>query len=532
MGKMKSLLLAPVLIAVLLSGCGGNNEGASPSPSANDSGASPSASTSPAASPANVEPLNLNFYYYSQALQINGDMPIFKEAAKTTGVTLKNVAPTGGDDAQAWNLLLASGELPDIVSYQLSGLNNIAVQGALAPLDDLLAENAPNFKAFLDENKAIKSAITASDGKIYVVPFVSDGEAQEGWFIRQDWLDKLGLETPATVQEYYEVLKAFREQDPNGNGKKDEVPFFSRNATSGFASLFPLWDASLSFKLKDGKIVYGPNEPEYKTALVETAKWYKEGLIDQEIFTRGNTARDILFANDTGGSVHDWFASTANFNDKMKPTIPDFSLRPIAPPASISGKVFEVTKRNPLGNNAGWAISANAKDPAAVLRYMDFWWTEEGRRLHNFGIEGETYTMVDGKPVFTEKVLNEPAVVDYLIKTTGAQLIIGGHQDFAYEEQWTNKIALEGVKMYVDNNYFAADYQVPQLNFTLDEDKQIKELFPPIETYVMETSQKWFMGGEPVEDNYDNFVQQLKQLKLDEVLEIYNTAYARYQEQQ
>ncbi|MFD1904546.1 hypothetical protein ACFSQ7_11465 [Paenibacillus rhizoplanae] len=60
------------------------------------------------------------------------------------------------------------------MAYQLSGLNNIAVQGALVPLDDLLAENAPNFKAFLDGNKAVKSAITASDGKIYVVPFVSD----------------------------------------------------------------------------------------------------------------------------------------------------------------------------------------------------------------------------------------------------------------------------------------------------------------------------------------------------------------------
>lgn len=528
MRNMKILLLASLLIVGFLSGCGGGkengNEGAGQPPAKEDNNTGAPVTEE-------LKPLNLSFYFYSSTFQINGDMPIFKEAAKKTGVTLKNVAPTGGDDAQAWNLLLASGELPDIVAYQLDGLNNIAAQNALIPLDDLLAENAPNFKAFLDENKAIKNAITAADGKIYVVPFVSAGEAQEGWFIRQDWLDKLDLKAPTTVQEYYEVLKAFRERDPNGNNKKDEIPFFSRNATTGFASLFPLWDATLAFKLKDGKIVYGPNEPEYKAALTETAKWYKEGLIDQEIFTRGNTARDVLFANDTGGSVHDWFASTANFNDKMKPTIPDFSLRPIAPPASQSGKVFEVTKRNPLGNNAGWAISAKTKDPAAVLRYLDFWWTEEGRRLHNFGIEGETYTMINGKPIFTEAVLNEPSVVDYLIKTTGAQLNIGGRQDFAYEEQWTNKIALEGVELYVDNNYFDMDYQVPKLNFTLEEDKRIKELFPRIETYVMETSQKWFMGGEPVEENYDKYLQQLKTLNLDEVLDVYNTAYERYKNQ-
>ncbi|MFB9279633.1 extracellular solute-binding protein [Cohnella cellulosilytica] len=531
MRNKRLLLLASILATGLLAGCaGGKNNGEASPPAQTEEGAgTPAASTEPAASE-NVEPRELSFYYYSSVFQVTGDLPIFKEAAKKTGVSLKNVAPSGGDDAQAWNLLLASGELPDIVAYQIPGLNNIAAQSALTPLDDLLDENAPNFKAFLEENKAIKSAITAADGKIYVVPFVNDGEAQEGWFIRQDWLDKLGLQAPTTVQEYYEVLKAFREKDPNGNNKKDEIPFFSRNATTGFSSLFPLWDATLSFKLKDGKIVYGPNEPEYKTALTETAKWYKEGLIDQEIFTRGNTARDVLFGNDTGGSTHDWFASTANFNNQIPATVPKFSLRPIAPPASISGKTFEVTKRDPLGNNAGWAISAKAKDPAAILRYMDFWWTEEGRRLLNFGIEGETYTMVDGKPIFTEEVLSQPSVVDYLIKTTGAQLNIGAQQDFAYEEQWTNKIALEGVKMYVDNNYFAEDYLLPKLSFTLDEDKRLNELFPSIQTYVMETSQKWFMGGEPVEGNYDRFVQQLQTLKLDEVLSIYNAAYERFQQ--
>src|SRR5690606_1571608 len=102
------------------------------------------------------------------------------------------------------------------------------------------------------------------------------------------------------------------------------------------------------------------------------------------------------------------------------------------------------------------------------MEYFDYWWTEEGRRLLNFGIEGETYTMVDGKPKFTETVMKESAVVDYLIKTTGAQLSIGGWQDFSHEEQYTNEIALKGIKQYIDNNYISSDYQLPPINLTIE----------------------------------------------------------------
>ena len=162
------------------------------------------------------------------------------------------------------------------------------------------------------------------------------------------------------------------------------------------------------------------------------------------------------------------------------------------------------------------------------MAYFDYWWTEEGRRLFNYGIEGETYTMVDGKQIFIGAVLSEAAVTDYLIKTTGAQLQIGAWQDFEYEKQFTNEIALKGIEMYINNNYISNDYQLPPLNLTIEEDKRIKEIFPQIKTYVDETTQKWYMGGEPVEGNFEKYLDRLSELKLNEVLEIYNSAYARF----
>lgn len=531
--RVKGTLLTLAMLGSLLAGCSGGNGGGEEAVNVtqnNQQQPDEAPEANETQGKASDKPVTATFFYYDGVFQIAGDMPVFKKAAELTNVNLENVAPKAGEAEQAYNLMLASGELPDIIAYKASSLNTVALEGALTPLDDLIAEHAPNLNKFLNDNPDIKKAIAAADGKTYIVPFITDGTAREGWFTRTDWLEKLGLSEPKTVDEYYSMLKAFKEKDPNGNGKQDEIPFFSRNANSGVYGLLPLWDAFQDFYVEEGTVRYGPYEPSYKNGMANIAKWYKEGLIDKEIFTRGNKARDVLFANNTGGAVHDWFASTSNYNVSVKDMVPGFSLRPIAPPASVSGKVQEVTKRDKLNGN-GWAISSKTEDPAMIMRYFDFWWSEEGRRLFNFGVEGVTYTMVDGKPKFTEEVLKQPSVVDHLVSTYGAQLGgIGAWQDFAYEEQWSNEIALEGFKLYEDNNYINTEIQLPPLNFSLEEKNRLTEILPPIQTYVAETSQRWVMGGEAVDTGFEKYNAQLKQMGMDEVLQIYQAALERFKQ--
>lgn len=132
------MLLVLTLLAGLLAGCSGNNanEPVEPANSANGANADTSPSepaastTSEQAEPPAVkkDPVTLDFYYFNPTLKVTGEMPIFKKAAEATGVTLTNVAPPDGDEKQAWNLLLASGELPDIIDYAINDLNGIGVQ--------------------------------------------------------------------------------------------------------------------------------------------------------------------------------------------------------------------------------------------------------------------------------------------------------------------------------------------------------------------------------------------------------------------
>ena len=274
---------------------------------------------------------------------------------------------------------------------------------------------------------------------------------------------------------------------------------------------------------EDGKVKYGPYEPAYKEAYKNLAQWYKEGLIDQEIYTRGKTARDVLLKEDLGGMTHDWFASTSKYNSNEG--MPEgFNFAVIAPPADKDGKVYERTVRSKL-HWCGWGIAASNPDPVATMKYFDFFFTEEGRRLSNFGVEGETYTMANGKPVFKEEILtNGDPVVN--LRGFGCQMTIGVQQDFEYEKQLMNKDALAGVQMYVDNNYFGP--QFPTLQYTEEENARLSELMTAIDTLKVETAQKWVLGSEDVESGYEAFKSALEKFGMEEAIQIQQAAYDRY----
>jgi len=147
------------------------------------------------------------------------------------------------------------------------------------------------------------------------------------------------------VDEYYNALKHFVEKDANGNGKKDEVPYFNREGTNGVYDLLPLFGISRLDRVIDGKYVFSFYSEQYKNAIIELAKWYKEGLFDPEIYTRGSKARDIVFDQNIGGSTHDWFASTSGYQDKFKDKIPGLNWIVMEPVADIKGNKKETNRK-------------------------------------------------------------------------------------------------------------------------------------------------------------------------------------------
>ncbi|MEF3048967.1 extracellular solute-binding protein [Pseudotabrizicola sp. L79] len=488
------------------------------------------------------DPLELTIHMHwprAQGYGPGGDTsklyPVEEAAREMTGVHLidKTSGKNTKDNNEAMNLLIASGDLPDIVGGNLikQPVNQYGPEGAFVPLNDLVKEHAPHIQAFWDANPEVLASITAFDGNYYYIPYLPDGKFGRAWYIRQDWLDKLGLQQPQTVDEYYEVLKAFRDQDPNGNGKKDEIPFFARDWEE-VIRLVTLWDARSSgsdtyhdfYVSTEGKVVHPYAQDAYRDALANVAQWYKEGLIDPEIFTRGSSSRDYLLGENLGGSTHDWFASTSGYNAALAEKIDGFNFTPFLPPASAKGVRVEEHRRTPVKPD-GWAISYTNDHVVETVKYFDFWFTEEGRNLSNFGVEGKTWDMVDGEPTYKPEVLNSDSPVNSQMYLEGAQIYRGYWMDYRYEWQWTSPEARAGIELYDANNLLLDQFL--GVSFNKEEQEIYDKYWPSLRTYMLERQQAWILGTGDIKADWDGYISTLNKMGYEQVIEVMNTAYAR-----
>lgn len=482
------------------------------------------------------KPLELKLHmHFSDRYVWDESWPVAKESFRLTNVKMINTANKAATkSSEQFSLMMASGELPDIV-----GGNNLkdnfiryGIEGAFIPLNKLIDQHAPNFKAFLKSHPDVAASIRAPDGNYYFVPYIPDGVAARGWFIRQDWLDKLKLKQPTTVAELYTVLKAFKDKDPNGNGKADEVPYFSRDPNEVFR-LVNLWGArasgsnqTMDFYVDGGKVKHPFAEPAFRDAIKNVAKWYNEGLIDKEIFTRKARAREQLLGGNVGGSTHDWFATTASFNDTLQKTIPGFKFAVMPPAADSTGKRWEEDSRLPVRPD-GWAITINNKNPVETIKFFDFYFGRKGRNLANFGIEGTHFDIKNGKAIFKESVLNDKQSVLNQMKAVGAQIPIGFWQDYEYERQFTNPLAQAGIDMYEKNKYIIPSFLGVSLN--PEERAVYDQRWPDILTYMSEMGQNWVMGTKDPVATWPEYQARLKSLGYFQVMALMQNAYNRVQ---
>lgn len=520
---MKKRTIVSLLCAiVLLAGCGESGGGLTQKTQAGENGK------------ITAEPLELTAHMHWQNVNsFKDDFAIFQEAFKLTNVRLKGTAAsTNSNSAEAYNLMIASGDIPDIIGYiDYNRMMSDAQEGLYLPLNELIEQYAPNIKAFFDANPDVRKSMTAADGQIYGLPSTYDkgSTAGMGYMIRQDWLDKLNLSMPQTVDEFYTVLKAFRENDPNGNGQKDEVPFLTR--TKGSLPMVSFWNAKPGYYVDNGTVKYGPVEPEYKEAMMNVAKYYAEGLIDQEIFSRGANAREVLFGEDKGGMTYDWFSSTSAFNDQLPASIPGFKLVGMEPPASADGVRRCDFKREPLNNKMGWGISNANQYPVETIKYMDFWFSEAGKRLYNFGIEGEDYNLVDGKPIFTDKVLkNEQTPALYLNSLGSLIPVMGAQTDAEYEKQAMQPEGLDALMLYENNDNYNYYEKFPLVPIPDESKEQFARISNDMNTKMNEIIQKWVIGVEPLDDaSWERYLADMKNIGVEDAVRIQQQAYDEYQ---
>ncbi|UOQ86947.1 extracellular solute-binding protein [Gracilibacillus salinarum] len=508
-----------VLSMVVMTGCNGSKEvtdqvSEGPSETFNEEGF-----------PIVDDEITLNIF--SRKSPPNGayeDMLMFQEYEKMTNVNIEwDDVPQDGF-AERKNLEFSSGELPDVF-YKSSISQLEAVKygssGILIPLEGLLEDHAPNITALFEEYPEIKSSITAPDGHIYALPAIltlNAARTDKIW-INQTWLDHLGLEQPTTPEELVEVLTAFRDDDPNGNGKQDEIPLTFRNWSQLMNSMIGSWgmvdQMGNHLMVENDKIKFWMTSDRFKEYLQFLNKLYSENLLDRGVFTQEEAK---FVGNMAAGNVGVFWNQTTDAFDKVKEHFEGIS--PIAGPYGD-----QLVPSSPVARDFGtFAITSENEYPHETIRWLDYFFGEEGSIFFRYGVEGETFTFgEDGLPEYTDDILNSdmgsgPAIGQFTPWPGG------GAPQLVTEKNASaiNPPKAQEAQSKLDPYLPEAIYGTPI--FDEDTTKEVDQIRQDMDQYYEETTSK-FITGDMNFDQWDEYVSTIENMGLDRLTEIYQEAY-------
>lgn len=461
-------------------------------------------------------------------------LPLGQQLQKDTGYQLDMVHV---ENKQAMNLLIASGELPDILgfNFQLNytgGEEKAISDGIIYPMsEEFVKKNAPDYWSAISADHDILKQVKTPEGDIYGFAFILGDELLKtgyGLIIRDDWCEELGMEKPRTADEYYEMLKVFKEK------KGVEVPLcvnsdFLGDMLDRGCITSPFGLVTRDVYLDHGTVKIGYAQPEYKDVLEWLHKLYAEGLLDQNFSTIDKdtitanmlTGKSGASAGVCGSVLGTWLS--ANKNDA------DYSL------AGIKNLVVKEGDRAMYGHyntdvvGSTVAITTSCKDKEAAARFLNYGYTEAGHMLYNFGIEGTSYEMKDGKPVYTDLILKNPdgltpqqALSEYELAYSNGPFV----QDKEYLLQYYAEDAQkEALKNWCDND--AKEYKLPRVTVNAEETGEYTSLISELKTYRDEMTIK-FIRGEETLDHYDQYLKTLKSMGADRVQEIIQEAVDEY----
>ena len=349
-------------------------------------------------SEAPAERAKISMFVSNNALQIPAgksmDLKTVKYVADKTNTELDIEFLPHENYMDQLRLKFASGEIPDV--HMVWGIENseIVINGLALDLKPYIDQYGPNLKKYISQ--AAWDAVTL-DGKILAIPQMAQGNApaERVLFVRKDWMDKLGIPVPTTSDEFLDMLRAFRDKDPNNNGKKDEIPFSSREKFEWADNIFGMFGVNLdSNSIYNDQVLPGHVHPNMKNALAMLRTMYEEKLIDPEFLTNTRAIWDQKIKSDLVGVWnHVVFGVWDPWQKELSNLLPDKNPNVVAIPTprgvGYDGPLGRVEK--PVLKT--FVVHKDAKNPEAIVKYFDWLISEEGQLFTELGIEGETFTI-------------------------------------------------------------------------------------------------------------------------------------------
>ena len=462
------------------------------------------------------------------------DMPDFVYCQEQTGIDLVFTEATFASAQENLTLMLASGDYPEMIfnmsNYVTTNLEYAVNEDIAQDLAPYLQEYMPNYSnVFYSNDEYVKKATTDA-GYIGAVYELNDLEANEGInksgpVIRSDWLEQAGLDIPQTYDDYYEVLKAFQ----SNCASPLWMPYTGAYTAGVFAAGFGVTaetSTSKAFINVDGTVKFCPLEEGYEDYLKLMNQWYSEGLIDSDFISETSNANaptnDAIAAEEIGV----WSAA-ANLMDYSSLGNENVVVCAATDPVKEVGDTTMFgDKTAALGTEV--VITTNCEQLELAMRWCDWWYTEDGYYTANYGIEGVSFEFdADGNAKYTDVILN-PAdttinIAQSLYTCGNGMLLCVQDPERAY--QWYTEDKIEAEKLWATVSKATA--LMPTLSLTAEESDVLGKSYSDIQTYLETMIPKFIMGTESF-DNWDSFIQAIKDMNIDECIAVEQAALDRY----
>lgn len=416
--------------------------------------------------------------------------------------------------------ILAKTNLPDVLfkaELSSSEVRDLYEAGVLADLKPYLEENAPDLWKLLQEDPAAMSAVSMPDGSIPALPAFNSLQNNDVMWINTQWLKKLGMEMPGTAEELKETLIAFRDGDPNGNRKQDEIPltFIGMWELRFLGHAFGIIDNDYYVTARDGKVTSSLTSENNREFLTWLHELWDEKLLDHIGFSTTDSLRQIT---DEKKDIP-YGVMMAN-NPLIVVPSTAISQYSVLEPMKYEGKR---EYRDLTGNliPGTFAITTKCQEPEKLLRWVNLLYTEEGALMSQYGLEGQEYSWRDDGLWEWNYDLNTVAqeILSQHTIANGASIPCITPMEFQtkYADESTRSSILQLMSLKE-----ASVLPVPTAILTKEDENALAEIQKELAPYAEKTMACFVTGDVQLNDeNWTTFCNTVEEMGLGTIISIW-----------
>lgn len=465
------------------------------------------------------------------------DFEYMQKLEELTGVHVETTEVNFFTASEQYNVLLASGDYPDLIknlgTYYSTGLSGALSDDIIMDLTDDLSAYAPNYDYLIHSNDA-ETPYYLTDGK--VLQFMGTYDSfinNQGLVLRKDWLEECGLDVPETYDELHDVLKAFKDKYNcssaiymNNNctittlTEGYNVATYNVSGSGGAGGS----GSSLPYYVEDGVVKCSFIEDGYRDYLTMIHDWYEEGLMDSDFVSiEYDPFSSYLSGKITSDQMGVWCTSGEGIDNYTVPVVC------MASPVQNKGDKQHMTEMTlaPADDITAISVSSACEDPDIAMAWLDYWFSEDGVAFYNFGLEGTDYTLDENStPKFTDAVVNNEfglsasnymrcrcafgTMPSLMLRYRSAYL----NSDLVNEawDVWTSN--LDGTMAISSNVTMTTEQKEAETYKATD-----------IMTYANQMISQFCNGDADIDTQWDTFVSQLKDMGIEECIELEQAAY-------